>query len=157
MPFGIGYHPGYTVPFDDKHVATDYELRFSEMESPICVNCLPTGLVQKDHYFLPANINALPIDEELFANDSHCMVNLKSATLGIYEKGTGRAVVCNIAEFPYVLIWSKPGMPKFVCIEPWHSLPSAEGGSIKWEEKPAAAILNPGEAWSCTLSTSFVR
>ena len=36
-------------------------------------------------------------------------------------------------------------------------LSSTEGGSIKWEEKPAAAILNPGEAWSCTLSTSFVR
>ena len=157
LRFGIGYHPGYTVPFDDQHAATDYELRFSETESPICLNCLPTGLVQKDHYFLSANINALPIDETLFANDSHCMVNLKSATLGIYEKGTGRGVVCNIAEFPYVLIWSKPGMPKFVCIEPWHSLPSAEGSSIKWEEKPAAAILNPGEAWSCTLSTAFVR
>ena len=68
-----------------------------------------------------------------------------------------RAVVCNIADFPYTLIWSQPGMPKFVCIEPWHSLPSAEGSSIKWEEKPAAAILDPGEAWSCTLSTSFVR
>ena len=157
LPFGIGYHPGFAIPFDDKHVATDYELRFSEMESPICLNCLPTGLVQKDHYYLPANTNTLAIDEQLFANDSHCMTNLKSATLGIYEKGTGRAVVCNIEEFPYVLIWSKPGMPKFVCIEPWHSPPSPEGGSVKWEEKPAAAILAPGEAWSCTLSTAFVR
>ena len=157
LPFGIGYHPGYAIPFDDQHVATDYELRFSEMESPLCVNCLPTGLVQKDHYHLPANIRSLAIDEKLFANDSHCMVNLKSATLGIYEKGTGRAVVCDISDFPYTLIWSKPGMPKFVCIEPWHSLPSIEGSSIKWEEKPAAAVLEPGEAWSCTLSTSFVR
>ena len=49
LHFGIGYHPGFTVPFDDQHVATDYELRFSETESPICLNCLPTGLVQKDH------------------------------------------------------------------------------------------------------------
>ena len=157
LPFGIGYHPAYTVPFDDKHVATDYELRFSEVESPICINNLPKGLVHGDIYHLPANIQSLPIDENLFANDSHCMVNLKSSTLGIYEKGTGRGVVCNIQEFPYTLIWSKPGMPKFVCIEPWHSLPSPENGSIKWEEKPAAAVLQPGEAWSCTLSTSFVR
>ena len=157
LPFGIGYHPAFTVPFDDAHVATDYELRFSEMESPICLNCLPTGLVQKDIYHLDSNITAIPVDEELFANDSHCMVNLKSGRLGIYEKGTGRAVVCNIEEFPYTLIWSKPGMPKFICIEPWHSLPSPEGGSTKWEEKPAAAILAPGEAWSTTLSTSFVR
>ena len=157
LPFGIGYHPGFAIPFDDQHVATDYELRFSETESPVCLNCLPTGLVQKDHYYLPTNIDTLPIDDRLFANDSHCMVNLKSAALGIYEKGTGRAVVCNIADFPYTLIWSKPGMPQFVCIEPWHSLPSAEGSSILWEKKPAAAILDPGEAWSCTLSTSFVR
>ena len=157
MPFGIGYHPGFNVPFDDKHVATDYELRFSEVESPLCVNNLPTGLMHGDLYYLGSNLQTLPIDEKLFANDSHCMVNLKSSTLGIYEKGTGRAVVCDISEFPYTLIWSKPGMPKFVCIEPWHSLPSPENGSVKWEEKPAATVLNPNEAWSCTLSTSFVR
>ena len=157
LPFGIGYHPAFTVPFDDKHVATDYELRFSEMESPICLNCLPYGLLHGNLYYLGSNIQAIPIDERLFANDSHCMVNISSATLGIYEKGTGRGVVCNIADFPYNLIWSKPGMPQFVCIEPWMSLPSAEGGARKWEDKPAAAVLTPGEAWSCTLSTSFVR
>ena len=157
MPFGIGYHPAFNVPFDDKHEATDYELRFSEMESPLCLNCLPTGLVQKDHYYLGSNIKTIHIDEHLFDNDSHCMANIRSGKLGIYEKGTGRAVVCNIEEFPYCLLWSKPGMPKFVCIEPWHSLPSPEGGSRNWNEKPAAAILNPGESWSTTLSTTYVR
>ena len=157
MPFGIGYHPGFAVPFDEKHVATDYELRFSQVESPICINNLPHGLMHGNLYLMPANIQSIPVDEHLFANDSHCMVGLKSQTLGLYEKGTGRGVVCNISEFPYTLIWSKPGMPQFVCIEPWHSLPSPEGGSIKWEEKAAAAVLTPGEAWSTTLSTSFVR
>ena len=157
MPFGIGYHPAFTVPFDSKHKATDYELRFSEMESPICINNLPHGLMHGNIYYLGSNIQSIPVCEELFANDSHCMTNLKSRTLGLYEKDTGRGVVCNIEEFPYTLIWSKKGTPKFVCIEPWHSLPSPENGSIKWEEKPAAAILAPNEAWSCTLSTSFVR
>ena len=157
LPFGIGYHPAFTVPFDDKHVATDYELRFSEMESPLCIGCLPKGLVHGDCYYLGSNIRSIPIDEQLFANDSHCMTNLRSGTIGIYEKGTGRAVVCDIREFPYTLIWSKPGMPKFVCIAPWQSLPSPENGTTNWNEKPAAAILNPGESWSTTLSTSFVR
>ena len=35
LPFGIGYHPAFRVPFDDAHTATDYELRFSDMESPL--------------------------------------------------------------------------------------------------------------------------
>ena len=85
------------------------------------------------------------------------MVNLRSQTLGIYEKGTGRGVVCDISDFPYTLIWSKPGMPRFVCIEPWQSLPSPENGSSDWNAKPAAAILLPGEVYSTTMSTSFVR
>lgn len=157
LPFGIGYHTGFSIPFDDKHTAADYELRFSETESPLCVNSLPHGLLHGDFYYLGANICSVPLDENLFSNGSHCMVNLKSATLGLYENSTGRGVVCNIQEFPYTVIWSKPGTPRFVCIEPWHSLPSREDSSIKWEEKPAAAILNPGEAWSCTMSTSFVR
>ena len=157
LPFGIGFHPGFAIPFDANHTAADYELRFSQMESPLCVNCLPTGLTQNNHYYLGSNLTALPIDEKLFANDSHCMVNLSSQTLGIYEKDTGRAVICDIGDFPYCLIWSKPGVPKFVCIEPWNSLPSPEGGSRKWEEKPAAAILQPGEAWETTLSTRFAR
>ncbi len=157
MPFGIGYHPAFTVPFDENHTYEDYELRFSQMESPICLSTQPNGLLNGKFYTLGSNIIALPLDEKLFEKDSHCMVNLNSETLGLYEKDTGRGVVCNIRDFPYTLIWSKPGVPKFVCIEPWHSLPSMEKGSRKWEEKPAAAILAPEESWSCTLSTSFVR
>lgn len=157
MPFGIGYHPAFRIPFDDRHTYRDYELRFSETESPLCVGCLPLGLVHGDCYRLGHNIRTIAIDENLFRNDSHCMVNLKSQTLGIYEKDTGRAVVCDIADFPYTLIWSKPGAPRFLCIEPWHSLPSAEGDSDSWEEKPAAAILAPGENWATTLRTRFAR
>lgn len=157
LPFGIGYHPAFTIPFDEKHTFSDYEFRFSEMESPLCINCLPKGLVHGDNYYLGTNLTTIPLTEHLFDNDSFCMVNLNSEKLGIYEKDTGRGVVCDISAFPYCLIWSKPGVPHFVCIEPWNSLPSPENGSTKWEEKPAAAVLLPGEAWSTTLSTSFVR
>ncbi len=157
LPFGIGYHPAFRVPFDDKHTASDYELRFSDMESPLCINNQPKGLMHGNLYYLGNNIDSLPVCPELFANDSHCMTNLSSTTLGLYEKDTGRAVVCSIAEFPYTLIWSKPGDVKFVCIEPWHSLPSPENGTTDYLQKPAAAILAPGESWSTTLTTEFVR
>lgn len=28
LRFGIGYHPAFRIPFDDKHTTTDYEFRF---------------------------------------------------------------------------------------------------------------------------------
>ncbi len=157
ISFGIGYHPAFTVPFDADHTATDYELRFSDVESPICLGTAPKGLVNGQCYYLGSNIRSIGVENGMFDNDSHCMVNLSSATLGLYEKGTGRGVVCNIEDFPYCLIWSKPGMPQFICIEPWNSLPSSEAGTSKWEEKPHAATILPDESWSTTLSTSFVR
>ena len=157
ISFGIGYHPGFTIPFDAQHTATDYEFRFDTPQSPLCLNHQPGGLFQGNTYYLAYNTATFPIVANLFENDSHCMANLTAKTLGVYEKGTGRGVVCDISEFPYTLIWSKPGMPKFVCIEPWHSIPSAQDGDHKWEHKPAAATIAPGENWSATLSITFQR
>lgn len=157
ISFGIGYHPGFAIPFDDAHTAADYEFRFDRPQSPLCLNHQPGGLFQGDTYYLGYNTDTIAIDENLFANDSHCMAGLTAKTLGVYEKGTGRGVVCDISEFPYTLIWSKPGIPKFVCIEPWHSIPSAKGSDHKWEHKPAAATIAPGENWSTTLSMTFQR
>jgi aldose 1-epimerase len=157
MPFGIGFHPAFALPFDDKHTYEDYELRFDKVESPLCMDTAPRGLLSGGTYYLGKNIQAIPLDDQLFANDSHCMVGLQSDTLGLYEKDSGRGVVCSIKSFPFCLLWSKPGEPKFVCIEPWMSLPSSEAGGYEWSEKPAAAILAPGESWATTLSTAFVR
>ena len=156
MPFGIGFHPGFAVPFDSEHKAEDYALCFDQVENPICM-ATPKGMISGETYRLGTNITAIPLDEELFAHDSHCMTGLQSKTLGLYEKDTGRGVVCSIKNFPYCLIWSMPGVPQFVCIEPWHSLPGLSTGSTRWEDKPAAAILAPGESWSTTLSIGFVR
>ena len=157
MPFGIGYHPAFRLPFDDQHTYEDYELRFDEQESPLCLDTSNGGLIGDKAYYLGKNIRTVALDQQLFANDSHCMLGLQSNTLGLYEKDSGRGVVCSIRNFPYVLIWSKPGIPKFVCIEPWHSLPSPVNGSYKWTKKPAAAVLAPGFNWSTTLSIQFVR
>ena len=56
------------------------------------------------------------------------------------------------------LIWSAPAKPvRFVCIEPWQSLPGAENDPQAWTERAAAACLAPGQHWATTLSTTFER
>ena len=84
ISFGLGYHPGFAIPFDENHAATDYEFRFDTPQSPLCLNCMPTGLYQGTSYYLGYNTDTIPIDENLFSNDSHCMVGLSAKTLGVY-------------------------------------------------------------------------
>lgn len=157
ITFGIGFHPGFAIPFDGAHTYKDYVLRFEKLESPLCLDTSCGGLLSGKTYYLGKNVQEIPIDEQLFANDSHLMTGLHSKTLGIYEKDSSRGVICTIGNAPYNLIWSAPGAPRFVCIEPWQSTPSPADGDITWENKPAAACLAPGETYETTMSTAFVR
>lgn len=158
LRFGVGYHPAFAVPFDDKHTIEDYEFRFDQPESPVIIDARPNGLLSGRCYYQWKNTRAVPLTAHLFDNDSFCMAGLRSKTLGIYEKDTGRRVVCDIAAFPYTLIWSAPKKPvHFVCIEPWQALPGAEADAQAWSEHAATACLAPGEMYSTTLSTTFAR
>lgn len=153
--FGIGFHPGFAVPFDAGHTTEDYELRFSDEEAPICLET-PGGLLNGRYTIPEGGMRTIAVREGMFDSGSRCMTGLRSETLGLYEKGSGRAVVCHIGGFPYCLLWSQPGRPRFVCIEPWHSLPDTEQTDGSWEKKAAAAVLLPAQRWSTTLETEFL-
>ena len=158
LRFGIGYHPAFRIPFDASHTTTDYEFRFDQPESPMILDAYPNGLLTGRCGYRWKNVSAIPLTDDLFANDSFCMAGLRTRTLGIYEKDTGRHIVCNVEGYPYSLIWSAPAKPvRFVCIEPWQSLPGAESDPQAWTERAAAACLAPGQHWATTLSTTFER
>ena len=158
LQFGIGYHPAFCIPFDDQHTTTDYEFRFDQPESPMILDAYPNGLLTGKCGYRWKNEQSIPLTDDLFENDSFCMAGLRSRTLGIYEKDTGKGIVCNVEGYPYTLIWSAPAKPvRFVCIEPWHSLPGAQTDTQEWSQRAAAACLAPGQTWETTLSTTFER
>ena len=158
LQFGIGYHPAFRIPFDDQHTTTDYEFRFDQPESPMILDAYPNGLLTGKCGYRWKNEQSIPLTDDLFENDSFCMAGLRSRTLGIYEKYTGKGIVCNVEGYPYTLIWSAPAKPvRFVCIEPWHSLPGAQTDTQEWSQRAAAACLAPGQTWETTLSTTFER
>lgn len=158
MPFGLGFHPGFVCPFDAQHKTEDYVLRFSEPETPEVIETgegdgLVTG--RRSVYF--RGESEIALTDHLFDRDSICFSGLRSGCVSIVEKDTGRAVHVDIAGFPYVLIWSKKGPMRFVCIEPWLSLPDARDASGEWADKPAAAVLAPGETFKTALRMRFAR
>ena len=45
LRFGIGFHPAFNVPFDEKHTTTDYEFCFDRPESPMVIDAGAGGLL----------------------------------------------------------------------------------------------------------------
>ena len=111
LRFGIGYHPAFCMPFDAEHTVEDYEFRFDQPESPVILDASGGGLLTGKCYYQWKNQQAIPLTNDLFDNDSFCMAGLRTKTLGIYEKDTGRSIVCDVAGFPYTLIWSALSKP----------------------------------------------
>ena len=156
LRFGFGYHPGFLCPFDENHDTEDYQLRFDIPQSPV-VQDTPGGFCDGTH-LLMENSDVIPLTDQLFKEDSICMTRLTAKTLSIEEKRTNRKVEVSIEGFPYVLAWSAATEKlQFVCIEPWHSLPDRVDSTGNWEEKPCAAVLQPGESWSTSMDMRFVR
>ena len=158
LRFGLGYHPGFALPFDSAHTTADYELRFDAPQTPVVYET-PEGLVSGETHLLMENSPVIPLDDRMFDEDSICMGRLTAGTLSLVEKDTGRRVTVDIEKFPYTLIWSKPGDPalRFLCIEPWLSLPDRADASGRWQDKPCAAALAPGGRFTAELAMTFDR
>lgn len=158
MRFGIGFHPGFNLPFDEKHKTEDYELRFECEESPVILDCLPHGLLSGKSFYQWKNAQSIQLTDTLFDNDSFCLAGLRSKSISLCEKDSGRSITCDISEYPYTLLWSARTKPmRFVCIEPWQSLPAAETDTSEWNEHAAAACIGPDESYSVALNTTFNR
>lgn len=160
LRFGMGYHPGFAIPFDDAHTTEDYELRFDIPQTPVEIKTGPTsGLVTGETKVLMENSAVIPLHDRMFDADSICLSQLTAKTLSLVEKDTGRQVTVKIEGYPYTLLWSAPGNPNlhFVCIEPWLSLPDTETADGEWNHKPCAKELAPGQSWKTDLDITFAR
>ncbi|MFR9189138.1 MAG: hypothetical protein ACLVL7_01950 [Anaerotruncus massiliensis (ex Togo et al. 2019)] len=78
------------------------------------------------------------------------MKGLRSSWVQLEEAETGRYLRISCEGYPYTLLWSKPGIPGFLCIEPWHGLPGRADLGHAFSERPCLTTLAPGESWSCT-------
>ncbi|MDD3429399.1 MAG: aldose 1-epimerase family protein [Oscillospiraceae bacterium] len=154
MPFTVGYHPAYNCPFDDKHTLEDYSLIFSEEEPEMMrmginpQSGLYTGVDTPCTELI--NKREIKLSQEYFTQNN-AYKNIRSRTVSLIEKNTGRYIKYNIENFEFLLVWTTENMPvKFVCVEPWKGIPDLEGGG-EFEKKTGMVVLKKDERFQCSL------
>lgn len=122
MPAQLGYHPGLCCPFSDGLGPEDYLIRFERG--------------------LEARLQSIPIQRDMFQSRRIVYPNLRSHWVQLEERATGRYLRVDTRDSRCLVLWSKPGIPGFICIEPWSSPPAAGGELI---EDPAFQLISPGD------------
>lgn len=119
MPIQFGFHPALRCPFLPDTRLEDYQVRF-------------------------ANGTLITLHRALFDMDSICFPQM--GDWARLEHGpSGQYLQIDTAGYDYVLLWSTPGIPGFVCIEPWQGYP---GPGHELMARPSTRLLAPGQSRS---------
>ena len=148
LGFGLGYHPGFKLPFDDKHKTEDYYLEFDTPQSPKVLTFSDRFLIDGGSYIYGKDITQIPLKDNFFENDSLIFSDLTAKTISIVEKHSGKRIEFDIQDFPYVTLWTADTpVTRFFCVEPWLSTPDREDAPLEWDKKKHSITLKPGESY----------
>lgn len=154
MPFTIGGHPAFAVPFFANEKLEDYFLEFEKSETIsrhlIDENGLFNGVTES----VLNNEKFIPLTKELFNRDALIFKEHQSQKISIRSKNHNKSLTMEFADFPYLGIWAKTGAP-YVCIEPWIGCAEHSGKKINFSEKEHCMTLKVGENFSCEFSVSL--
>lgn len=159
MPFCIGGHTAFRCPLEEGEQFEDYQLVFDTTESAASILPGPDGclLYWEDGPILD-HTDAIDLDHSLFDQmDTLIYDRLRSKTVRLRHRNTGRGVQVDFSEFPLVAFWTAPGKnAPYICIEPWQGCAAFDNESGRFEDKPHCIVLQPGESKKLRYSVRIV-
>jgi galactose mutarotase-like enzyme len=144
MPFAIGGHPAFAVPFFEGDTYEDYAIEFSNDTTFLRHHINNDGLFDGRTSQVNSMLNQIPLHRNLFNEDALIFKDLLSKAVGIVSHKHNKKLQMNFEGFPYLGIWAKPGAD-YVCLEPWIGCADAEGFQDDFTKKEKVVILQSGE------------
>lgn len=159
--FCIGGHPGFRCPMNAGEKFSDYKLIFDSVENEDVIYTTNYGGGYIDAA-LPItdklkNTNEWELDYADYDVDVLIAPKLKSHSVKLVNKNTGKGIEMDFNGFKAVGIWTPPKKnAPFVCIEPWNGLPAHLNETGNFEDKPYAIKLPIGEKYSVGYSVKVI-
>jgi len=159
MPFCVGGHPGFNVPMEEGAAFTDYQLVFPEVEDG--KNSLaPGGYLISGYEYLPEfhHSQVLPLKHELFdERDALIFTELKSRSVKLVHKDSGKGIHFAFPKMEVLAVWTMPHKnAPYLCLEPWHGMPSTADGTDNFEDKAFVTMLEPGMCYKTWFTATLI-
>jgi galactose mutarotase-like enzyme len=156
MFFSYGGHPGFNVPFSAGEKFEDYYLEFSVNDLQKHVfseTCFDTGVTEK--FTLPKK--KLPLAHNLFDNDA-LFFETETDKVKLKSSKSKNSIEVSYKDMTCLGLWHKPKTDApFVCIEPWHGIPSTDGVVDNLEEKQQIIRLNSNKTYKNSFTIKVVE
>ena len=149
LPFSVGGHPGFNIPFCEGEAFEDYYLEFACRKEcrklVMSPTCYYTGETE------PMTLEdgkILRLDHSLFDNDAIFLQDM-CRKVSLKSTKNDRAVTVEWDDMTHVGFWQKPHTDApYVCIEPWHGVPAYDGKIDDFATKAEMMHLPAGETYN---------
>ncbi len=149
MYFYVGGHPAFNCPLEDGLNFDDYYVEYEKNET--ILQPLPEG---KSRVIID-KANKYNLTRELFDFDVIMKDKPVSKTVSLKSDKSSHSVTVEFPESECIAVWSPTGddNAKFVCLEPWTTVPTyADDDDFALENKKHAIKLNAGKEYTYTYS-----
>jgi galactose mutarotase-like enzyme len=158
LPFSIGGHPGFNVPFVTGESFDDYYMEFKCAKPTekliMSPTCYYTG---KNEPFALRDGRFLDLKHSLFDNDAIFLEGMCN-TVSLKSKKNDRAVTVHFEDMTHLGFWHKPKTEApYVCIEPWHGVPAYDGKIDDFATKNEMMHLPAGKSYSTYFDISITE
>lgn len=144
MYFSVGSHDGFAIP----EGIEDYDIIFPEKET-LDSYTLFGNLIGEDKTRIITDSDTLSLKYDYFAVDALVFKDVKSQSLKLVNRNTGRGIELQFPNFPVLMVWTKPGAG-YVCIEPWFGAPDDVNSNYDITNKFAIQKVLAGDTFTCT-------
>lgn len=143
MYFYIGAHPAFNCPLEEGEDFDDYYIEYETKEHI-------TQKIGDETKVLLNYGQKIEVSRELFDNDAIVLDMPNSKKISLKSKKSQHSVTVKYPMSDCIAVWSPTGDndARFVCLEPWSSVPVYEDDIFESiENKPHAVSLNPDEEY----------
>ena len=152
MPFCFGYHPAFLWPLPESG-GLPHRIHLGNGASPSHLRLGADGQRAPESHPSVFIDGVLTLDHALFIEDA--LIIAEGAGHHIWYGADGLpGVSVDYPDMPHLGIWTKPTGP-FICIEPWHGLPSPPDQDEPLERRTGVILLPPGAATELPMTLTF--
>lgn len=159
MPFMIGGHTGFCLPFTEGTKFSDHTLIFEQAENDVTLLEAVNGQLIEDPIGTPnymGGSDSISLSYPLFDKDALILKGLRSRKV-VLSDCFGKGVEMDFTGFDLLGIWTPPGKEApFLCIEPWNGVNAFADEAPEFSEKPSIRSVEPDECYTVGYSVRIL-
>lgn len=159
MPFMLGGHTGFCLPFTEGCDFSDHTLIFEKDERSVTLLEAVGGQLIEDEIGTPNYMdgsNRIALSYPLFDKDALILKGLSSNKVRLCDK-FGKGIEMDFSGFDLLGIWTPPGKhAPFLCIEPWNGVNAFVNEAPEFSDKPHIRKLAPSEHYTVSYSVRIL-